>query len=125
MRLAAALPLRRPSKWSREPAAIVPRLQSLWGSGDYEVSWYFHMMQEQEHHRPTLYSILRKCVVERTFMWRIVKCFILFLGISLLGFDQTFSQNEIDIHNAKPGLVSKPMTNLNVGTAEPQYGINV
>ena len=58
-------------------------------------------------------------------MWRIVKCLILFLGISLLSFDQTFSQNEIEIHNAKPGLGSKPMTNLNVGPTEPQYGINI
>ena len=58
-------------------------------------------------------------------MRRIVKCFILFLGISLLGFDQTFSQNEIEIHNAKPGLVSKSMTNLNVGSTESQYSINL
>jgi tetratricopeptide (TPR) repeat protein len=58
-------------------------------------------------------------------MWRTVKCLILFLGISLLGFDQTFSQNEIEIHNAKPGLGSKPMTNLTVGPTEPQYGINI
>ena len=58
-------------------------------------------------------------------MRRIVKCFILFLGISLLGFDQTFSQNEIEIHNAKPGLVSKPATNLNVGPPEPQYSTNI
>ena len=54
-----------------------------------------------------------------------VKCLILFLGVSCVGFDQTFSQNEIEIHNAKPGLGSKPMTNLNVGPTEPQYSINV
>jgi tetratricopeptide (TPR) repeat protein len=58
-------------------------------------------------------------------MWRIVKCFTLLLGISLLGFDQIFSQNEIEIHNAKPGLVSKPTTNLNEGSIEPQYSINL
>jgi tetratricopeptide (TPR) repeat protein len=61
----------------------------------------------------------------RTFMRGFVKCLILFLGVSCVGFDQTFSQNEIEIHNAKPGLGSKPMTNLNVGPTEPQYGINV
>ena len=58
-------------------------------------------------------------------MREIVKCLILSLGISLVGFDQTFSQNEIDIHNAKPGLGSEPMTTLNVGPTEPPYGINV
>ena len=55
----------------------------------------------------------------------IVKCLILFLSVSLVGFDQTFSQNEIEIHNAKPGLGSEPITNLNVGPNDPQYGINV
>jgi tetratricopeptide (TPR) repeat protein len=60
-----------------------------------------------------------------SFMREIVKCLILFLGISLVGFDQTFSQNEIDVHNAKPGLGSEPMTNLNVGPTESQYSINV
>ena len=58
-------------------------------------------------------------------MQRIVKCLILFLGISLAGFDQTFSQNEIKIHDAKPGLGSEPMTNLDVGPTEPGYSINV
>jgi tetratricopeptide (TPR) repeat protein len=58
-------------------------------------------------------------------MRKIVKCLILFFSISLVGFDQTFPQNEIDIHNTKPGLVSEPMTNLNVGPTEPQYSINV
>src|SRR5262245_55872835 len=58
-------------------------------------------------------------------MRKIVKCFILSLGISLLGFDQTFSQNQIEIHNAKPGLGSEPMTDLNAGPTDPQYSINV
>jgi tetratricopeptide (TPR) repeat protein len=61
----------------------------------------------------------------RTFMRGIVKCLILFLGVSLVGFDQTFSQNEIEIHNAQPGLGSEPPTNLNVGATDPQYSINV
>src|SRR5262245_42623724 len=100
MMLVEALPFRYTSKWSREPAAVVPRLQSPWDSGDCEASWYFHLAQEQEHHRPTLYSVLRKCVVGRTFMRGIVKCLILFLGVSFVGFDQTFSQNQIEIHNA-------------------------
>jgi len=58
-------------------------------------------------------------------MRRIVKCLILFLGVSLVGFDQTFSQNEIEIHNAKPGMGSEPMTHLDVGPTEPQHSINV
>lgn len=58
-------------------------------------------------------------------MREIVKCLILFLGISLVGFDQTFSQNEIDIHNAKPGLGSEPPTKLNAGPTDPQYSINL
>jgi len=57
-------------------------------------------------------------------MQGIVKCLILFLGISLVGFDQTFSQNKIEIHNAKPGLGSEPMTNLNVGPTDLQHSIN-
>jgi hypothetical protein len=58
-------------------------------------------------------------------MRRIVKCLILCLSVSLVGFDQTFSQNEIEIHNAKPGMGSEPMTNLDVGPTEPQHSINV
>ena len=58
-------------------------------------------------------------------MRRIVKCLILFLGVSFIGFGQTFSQNEIVIHNAKPGMgFEGTVTNLNVGPTEPRYSIN-
>jgi hypothetical protein len=40
-RLAEALAFWRASKWSREPTAVELRLQSLRGSGDCEVFWYF------------------------------------------------------------------------------------
>jgi len=61
-------------------------------------------------------------------MRRIVKClvlFLVFLGVSLVGFDQTFSQNEIEIHNAKPGLVQTPMTDFAVGSTVSQHNSNV
>jgi len=46
------------AQWRLEGAAVVPRLQSLWVSGDCEAYWYFHLVQEQERHRPSLYSVL-------------------------------------------------------------------
>jgi len=58
-------------------------------------------------------------------MWRIVKYLILCFGISLVSLDQAFSQDEIEIHNTKPGMDFKRIiTDFNVGSTQPQYNIN-